>query len=111
MRTLKQSEDQCDQPLIFVWRSQGGKPHLPVEPGLVRRTPTGHAFHVAGFPLEFVREPINPVDAPFEDDFAAVLRHHAEKAVAIHNAKCFESFVKVRQYGRWWNQRFECTED
>ena len=111
MRALKQSEDQCDQPRIFARRSQSGEPHLPVQSRLVRRTPTGHAFHVAGFPFEFVRQPINPVGAAFEHDFVAILRHHAKQAVAVHDPERFEPFVKIRQRTRWSTQRFKCAED
>src|SRR5206468_12710809 len=97
MRALEQSEDQCDEPRIFARRSQSGKPHLPVESWLVRRAPTRRAFHVAGFPFKFVRQPFNPVSTAFKHDFAAVLRHHAEQAIAVYNAKCFEFSVKIRQ--------------
>src|SRR6266446_4351448 len=111
MRALKQSEDERDEPRIFARRSQSGKPHLPVESRLVRRTPTRQAFHVAGFPFEFVRQPVNPISAAFKHDFAAVLRHLAKKAVTVHDPKCFELFVKIRQRARWSTQRFKCAED
>src|SRR4029077_6390523 len=111
MRALKQSEDQCDEPRIFARRPQSGKPHLPIESRLMWRAPTRRAFHVAGFPFEFVRQPVNPISAAFEHDFAAVFRHHAEKAVTVHNAKRFELFVKTRQHARWSTQRFEGAED
>src|SRR5947207_6072363 len=111
MRALKQSEDERDEPRIFARRSQSGKPHLPVESRLVRRTPTRQAFHVAGFPFEFVRQPVNPISAAFKHDFAAVLRHFSKKAIAVHVAKCFEPFVEIRQRARWSAQWSKCAED
>src|SRR5215475_15554207 len=101
MRALEQSVDQSDKPRIFARRSQSGKPHLPIESRLVRRAPTWHAFHIAWLPLEFIRQPVNPISASFEDDFAAILCHHAKQTVTVHNAKCLEPFVKIRQRGRW----------
>ncbi len=111
MRPLKQSVNQCHEPRVFAWRSQCGEPHLPIESRLVRRTPTGGAFYVTWLPFEFVRQPVNPIRAAFEDDFATVLRHYAEKAIAVDDAKCFELFVKISQHARWSTPRFKCAEE
>src|SRR6185437_11147091 len=77
MRALEQSVDQSDKPRVLARRSQSGKPHLPVESRLVRRTPTGRAFYVARLPFKFVGQPVNPIRATFKNDFAAVFRHYA----------------------------------
>src|SRR4029077_8464891 len=95
MRALKQPVDQRGEPRIFARRSQSGKPHLPVESRLVRCAPTRRAFHVAGFPFEFVRQPVNPISAAFEHDFAAVFGPRSKQSVAIINATRLEPFVKI----------------
>src|SRR3954469_2628638 len=42
-RTLQQSKDERDEPRIFPWHFQSSKPHLPVQPGLMRCAPAGRA--------------------------------------------------------------------
>src|SRR6202022_959451 len=78
--SFQQTYRQSHKPLVLVIGSKRGEPHLPIEPGLVRRAPTRDAFHVARVPFELIRDPIDSVRAPFENNFAPVLRHHTEKS-------------------------------
>src|SRR5437763_8028485 len=61
--------------------------------------------------FELVRQPFNSIGTAFENDFAAVLRHHAKQAITVYDAKCFESLVNIRQHGWRSTQRFKCAED
>src|SRR5207247_8263707 len=102
---------QTDQRRTFLGPLQSGKPHLPIEPWLVRRAPARCAFHVTGFPFEFVGQPFNTFCAAFEHDFAAVLCHHPEQPIAIHDPERFELFVNICQRKRWSRPWFERTKN
>src|SRR3984893_1402469 len=90
---FEQTNFEVVEPRVFSRRSQCGEPHLPVEPRLMRRAPAGRTHHIARFPFEFVRQPVDPVRAPFDFNFAAVLRHYAEKSVAVRDSEWFNAFV------------------
>ena len=63
---------------------QGGEPHLPVEPGQVRRREPRRAVDVAGLPAERVGLPGLAVFAPLDGDLGPLRRHHGEQAVGVH---------------------------
>ena len=77
----------------------------------MRRAPAGRAHHVARFPFEFVRLPIDSVRAPLNHNFAAVLRHHAKKSIAISDPKWLNLFVKKRERARPLRFRLERAEN
>ncbi len=77
----------------------------------MRRAPAGRTHHIARFPFEFVRQPIDPVRAPFDFNFAAVLRHYAEKSVAVRDPEWFNAFVNECERARPSRFRFECGKD
>ena len=47
---------------------EGGEPHLPVEPGHVRRCEPRATVELAGLPAESVRLPVHAVVAPLDGD-------------------------------------------
>src|SRR6516162_1547130 len=73
---VQQGDHGLHKPWILAIRAEGGKPHLPIESQLMWRAPTGRALHPAGFPFEFVRLPIDPVGASFNND---LYRGHADR--------------------------------
>src|SRR5262249_731152 len=74
----KQSNDQLRKPRIFLWRRKGGKPHLPVEPRLIRRNPGQRPCEIARFLFEFIRLRLVTVIVASDDDFLARRRHDCE---------------------------------
>ncbi len=98
--SLEQTNHELNEPGIFSGRSERGEPHLPVEPRLVRRAPTRRTHYISRFPFEFVRQPLDPIGAAFDHNFAAILRHHAKKAVPVHDPK--RSQFSVNKSERTW---------
>ena len=109
--SLKQTNHEPDEPGIFLGRSERGEPHLPVEPRLMRRAPTGRTHYISRFPFEFVRQPIDPISAAFDYNFAAILRHHAKKAVPVHDPKWFQVSVDKSERARPWRVRLKRGEN
>src|SRR5438874_12804776 len=97
--SLEQTNGEPDKPGILLWSSQRGEPHLPIEPGLMWRTPARGAVYGARFPSEFVRQPIDSIGAAFDHNLAAIFRHYAKQAVAVHDPERFEMLV-CEQIGR-----------
>ena len=108
---FEQPNFEVVDPRVFSRRSQRGEPHLPIEPRLMRRAPARRTHHIAWFPFEFVRQPIDPVRAAFDHDLFTIFRHYAEKPVAVRDPKWFNSFVNECERARPFRFRFECDED
>src|SRR5213080_2256577 len=98
--SLEQTNGEPDKPGILLWSSQRGEPHLPIEPGLMWRTPARGAVYGARFPSEFVRQPIDSIGAAFDYNLAAIFRHYAKQAVAVHDPERFEVSVCERERAR-----------
>src|SRR5437899_899872 len=109
--TLEQTHYQSKKPWILLRTAEGGKPHLPIKPRLMRRAPAWRALHFARFPFEFIRPPINPVSTAFDYNFAPVFRHDTEKSVTIRNAERLNALVDNRQGTPPFCFRFECGEN
>src|SRR5205085_12210915 len=82
-----QKGDHClNKPRIFPIGAKGREPHLPIESRLMRLAPARRAHHIARFPLELVRFPIESIGAPFNHDLFAIFRHHSKQTVTVHEA-------------------------
>src|SRR5438552_16645179 len=78
------------EPGYAVVIAQRRKPHLPVEPRLVRRDEPRAPPHFVWFPLELVRLPGDAVVASLDDDFRPLGRHDGKQTVAVDQMKRFE---------------------
>jgi len=67
---------------LAAFGREGGKPHLPVEPGLEGGDLGWNAVGRSGLVAEEERLPVGAVPAVFEDEFGAADGHDGEKAVA-----------------------------
>src|SRR5262249_43749329 len=79
---------------------QGRKPHLPVEPRLMRRHEAGPPIHIAGLPLEVIGLPVRRVVASLEDDLWPRRGHHRKQAIVIHSPKWNRS-LREREREAW----------
>src|SRR5205823_5748743 len=84
---FEQPDTQILKPRVIIESAQRGKPHLPVEPGLMRSDPWRPAVDVASLVLEFVLDPRSAILRSFENDFRPGRRHDGKEAIRIHAAK------------------------
>src|SRR5437588_1509949 len=96
----EQAFRKADKPEIMPIGAKRREPHLPIQPGLVRRRPMRRLIQIAGFPFEFVREPFDAVRTSFHNDLRPRFRHHAEQTVAAHNSKWRDIIVEYRHRTR-----------
>src|ERR1051325_6756402 len=73
------------KPRILLITPQSQKPHLPVEPRLVRRDYRRGAQRISGLIRELVRQPILAVVRALHHDFGPGCRHIREQTVRIHD--------------------------
>ena len=104
---VQQANDCLNKPRILSIRPERGKPHLPIEPRLMRRAPARRAHYVARLPFKFVRLPIKSVSARFDHNLAPIFGHHAKKTVTVYNSKRLRSSVSGSEQARPLRFRFE----
>src|SRR6266704_3854440 len=104
---VQQGNHRLNKPRVLSIRPERGEPHLPVEPRLMRCTPTRRAVYAARLPFELVRLPINSVGAALDHNLAPVFRHHAKKTVAVYDSERFRSRINGSEQARPFRFRFE----
>src|SRR4051794_183341 len=82
-RVLQQTSTELHEPRIDFIGSQRRKPHLPIQPGLMRCNESRSSMCIAGLILEFIIQPIFPVIATLDNNFIAWPRHYGEQPVGI----------------------------
>ena len=63
------------------------KPHLPVQPGLVRLCPSWHAAQVSGFIFELIVAPGLPVVGALNSDLRTRGRHVRKQAIRVNHTE------------------------
>src|SRR2546423_12475985 len=64
----------------------------------MRRAPARSAIHVAWFPFEFVRNPIDSVRAAFHLDLWPLFCHHPEESITIQDSEWLDACVDRQQW-------------
>jgi hypothetical protein len=101
-RALQEASDERAKPRAPAGVVERGKPHLPVEAGLVWGGEAGTYTGVAGFPRELVGVPGLAVPAAFDDDFVARGRHVREESVAAYEVERGDGAVGGFREARNW---------
>src|SRR5213592_5063877 len=89
---------QYKNPRVKLRRRHRGKPHLPVEPPMIRRDDAGTTLHVAWFSFELVLAPFRRSIGKFgvrslDHDFKSLARHGAERAVGVDQMQRLEARI------------------
>src|SRR5678816_2705249 len=82
-RAFQQLDAKLYEPGIVPVTAQRSEPHLPVEPGLVRRHETWPAFEIAGLIFEAVIEPFLTVRTSLNHDLRPGNSHYGEEPIAV----------------------------
>src|SRR5262249_27090353 len=82
-RSLEQAVQELHEPGIASIGPQGRKPHLPIQPRLVRRYPGKASLGIAGFIREFISQPRSAVPAPFDNDLGTGCGHDSEETIPV----------------------------
>jgi tetratricopeptide (TPR) repeat protein len=77
-RAFQQSPHELKNPTIAAVVAEGGKPHLPVQAGLMWGNPEWPAIHLPRLVLELIRQPGFSVVRAFDADFGTSGRHDCE---------------------------------
>ena len=86
-RTFKEADEEIEEPFVLPIGTERGKPHLPIEPRLMRRDETWAIVNIAGLPAEGIGPPDLSFVAAFDDDLIPFRGHHAKKPVGIETAE------------------------
>src|SRR6476660_3128593 len=81
--TLQQPPKQPLEKRPIALRVQRSKPHLPVEPRVVRSYQRRPSQRVSWLPLELVGLPADPVRAPFHDQLGPFGGHDSKQPISI----------------------------
>src|SRR4030095_16329223 len=89
---MQKFPNKMQRPRIFVGRSHGGEPDLPVNPRLIRRNEWGPPGWIAGLGFELVFLPLgvtrdDRIFGPLKDDFVAFPADRSKRSVRVYKIK------------------------
>src|ERR1700693_3740846 len=93
-RTLKQPREKIHEPSLSLDVIQRCKPHLPIQPWLMRGNDGRSTLRVAYLVLAFVRLPAPSILASLDDDFGASLGHDSKQPVTVERTEWLEISVR-----------------